>query len=178
MVVAIEARMSAQLRARCSPEDIWQETLLHAWRDRASCEWQGVRAFRRWLLQIAEHRVQNLADREHALKRGGAPLPLERVSPAGASEEGAPSTFAGPVATTTPSRAASDAEQARRMRRALDALPEELRVVVQLRLFDELTFEEAATRIGITVSGVRHRFRRGFELYHRALAELRGTAGA
>jgi len=65
------------------------------------------------------------------------------------------------------------------MRIALDALPEELRAVVYLRLFEELKFEEVAARLGATVSGVRHRFLRGFERYHAALGEAlhRATGG-
>jgi RNA polymerase sigma factor (sigma-70 family) len=180
MLVAIEARMGPELRARYAVEDVWQETLLHAWRDRAKCEWQGVRAFRRWLLRVAEHRIRNLADLESTQKRGGAARKLSLSPPSsdGADRGGhlsaaAPSEFAGPVATTTPSRAASDAEQARAMRAALDRVPEDLRTVVHLHLFDELSFEELAVRLGISVSMAFRRFRRGLELYAAELEQQR-----
>lgn len=38
--------MSAALRRRHTSEDIWQETLLHAWRDRDRCEWRGLKSNR------------------------------------------------------------------------------------------------------------------------------------
>src|SRR5262245_40467201 len=172
MLVAIEARMSAELRRLYAVEDVWQDTLLHAWRDRVQCRWQGIRAFRRWLLQIAEHRLHNLADRERALKRAGPPAPTG--APAGESSMGAAerSTFAGPIASTTPSRAASDAEQALLMRAALDAVPEELRAIVHLHLFDELTFEEIAARTGSTVSSAFRGFRRGMQVYSAELERV------
>jgi DNA-directed RNA polymerase specialized sigma24 family protein len=53
LLVAIRARMSAALIRRYEPDDVLQDTLLHAWRDRRRCTWQGVRAFRAWLLEIA-----------------------------------------------------------------------------------------------------------------------------
>jgi RNA polymerase sigma factor (sigma-70 family) len=57
---------------------------------------------------------------------------------------------------------------------ALDALPDDLREVVRLRLFEELTLEEIAARLNLGVSGVRHRFRRGGTLYQQALVEALG----
>ena len=52
MLVVIGWRMSDALKKRMAPEDIWQETLLHAWRDRARFEWRGIKSFRVWLLKI------------------------------------------------------------------------------------------------------------------------------
>ena len=172
ILVAIEARMGPELRGRYAVEDVWQDTLLQAWRDRAQCDWHGLAAFRRWLLQIAENRLYNLADRERTLKRGGGsetvaatPAGSGSFEPEASDASRVDLDYAGPVASTTPSRAASDAEQARRMRAALDRLPEELRTVVHLRLFDEIPLEKVAERIGLTVSGASRRFRRGFDLY-------------
>src|SRR5215813_12300966 len=70
MLVALDQRMGTLLRQRMSAADVWQETLLHAWRDRARLQWKGLAAFRRWLMEIAEHRLHDLRDRESAGKRG------------------------------------------------------------------------------------------------------------
>ena len=164
MLVAIAARMGSRLRARHAPEDVWQETLLLAWRDRARCEWRGLAEFRRWLLAIAQHRISNLGDHEGAAKRGGQAI---HVPFHGDTAQGTPSScYAGPVASTTPSRVASDRETAHRMERALAALSDDLRDVVRLRLFESLPIETVAQQLGLGESAVRHRFRRGVEEFN------------
>jgi hypothetical protein len=52
MLVRIEHRMGEVLERSSTPEDIWQETLLHAWRDRERCECPGFGIDRKWFLQI------------------------------------------------------------------------------------------------------------------------------
>jgi len=169
LIVVIRARMSRALQLRYTPEDMLQETLLHAWRDRSRMEWRGVASFRRWLISIAENRLRDLAEYEGAEKRGAgrAPVPF---SGCGDSEGNQVWQNAGPAQNTTPSRVALAREQAEVMQLALDALPEEWREVVRLRLFEDLTLEEVAECLGIGVSGVRHRFRKGAAAYHRKLA--------
>ena len=85
MIVCIEDRMGAMLRGLTTSEDIWQETLLQVWRDRARCEWRGLAPFRRWVLVVAENRIRNAVDAHNALKRGGEQraLSLEDGSQAG-----------------------------------------------------------------------------------------------
>jgi DNA-directed RNA polymerase specialized sigma24 family protein len=60
------------------------------------------------------------------------------------------------------------------MAASLRELPRELGDVVRLRLFEDRTMAEIAQALGIGVEGVRHRFRRGAELYR---AELRRRLG-
>ena len=172
MLVTIRGRMGPALRERYQDEDIWQDVLLEAWRTRAQCAWQGPVAFRRWLLQIAEHRLRGLLDHDRAQKRGGGEQTAQLRDTA--------STFAGPVRTTTPSRVATDRELAEHMAKALASVPDGDREVVQLRSFEALTLEETATRLGITMAAVRHRFRRGvgaFEQHLRALRQRSSFCG-
>lgn len=168
LLILIETRISAALRATVAAEDILQDALLHAWRDRERHEWRGLRAFRAWLVAIIENRIRDAADRVAARKRGNGsiPLTLDHRPPAGATTM---SVWAGPVASTTPSRAAAAREEAELMRAALEALPEEVREVVRLRLFEQLSVAAIAARLDIGPSAVRHRFRRGAELYQAAL---------
>ena len=172
ILVWIQSRMSPWLLERLTPEDVWQETLLQAWRDRERFVWRGRRAFRRWLLGIAEHRIRDLIDREHAAKRaGGSPaLPLSPLS-SGSSTSTADFGAFGPVASTTPSRVAAFREEADAMRSALEGIDRELREVVVLRLFEDLTHEEVAARLGISPRSAKHRFRRGVSEYSRRLAQ-------
>lgn len=169
LLVVIESRMSAALRAQLRAEDILQEALLHAWRDRKSCQWRGLPAYRAWFLQVIRNRIHDAADRVAAAKRGGGLdiAQLSVVECSGGDSEA--SAFQGPVVSTTPSRAASLRERAAAMRAALAGLPEGLREVVRLRLFEELSTEETARRLDLGLSAVKHRFRKGAALYRELL---------
>ncbi|MBU0718878.1 MAG: sigma-70 family RNA polymerase sigma factor [Planctomycetes bacterium] len=138
LLVVIESRMGPLLRCRVTSEDIWQETLLSAWRDRAKCEWRGLRSFRNWLLTIIDHRIRDAAEYENAAKRGGENAARLSSSLTGESSDRSHARpYPGPVGSTTPSRIAMHREQAAAMSAALETLPEELREVVRLRLFEQ-----------------------------------------
>lgn len=171
MLVAIRSRMGTELQRSLTPEDVWQETLLKAWQARASFSWAGAPSFRRWLLTIADHCIADHRDHAHAKRRD-----IARTRPL--VDHGAPDPSAQarqhdePWSSTTPSRLAVASEQARLITQALETLPDDLREVVRLRLFDELLIEEIASRLMLGESAVRHRFRRGAELYRASLREL------
>ena len=176
LLLVIDRRMTAALKTVVTAEDILQESLLHAWRDRKRFEWQGIKSFRAWLLTIADHRIQDAADRTAADKRGGG----RRDVPLAAYGGGGGATTTSdvpdlPAGSTTPSRLAAYREQAEVMRAALDDLPEEYRDIVRLRLFEHCALEEIAARLGLGASAVRHRFRKGSELY---LGRLRAALGS
>lgn len=165
LLVAIEGRMSELLRSRHAPEDVLQEALLMAWRDRAAHEWCGLRAFRAWLMKIVEHRIHDLVDHASAQKRGAG---WREVALSGSSDgNGVAEGFV--LRSTTPSRVAIYNEQAAAIRVTLESLPDDVREVVRLRLFEQLQMSEIAERLEIGESAVRHRFRRGAELYEERL---------
>jgi RNA polymerase sigma factor (sigma-70 family) len=176
LLLVIESRMSAALQRQLSPEDIWQDALLHVWRDRAQCRWSGVRAFRAWVLSIIDNRIRDAADRIQAAKRGGGRPPvmfsaLERST----AEQSGTAAFAGPAGSTTPSRVAIYREQAAAMHAALAELPDKSREIVRLRLFEQLPLREIAERVGIDASAVRRRLREGAELYQNRLTAALAT---
>lgn len=168
MLVAISGRIDRELCPQLSPEDVWQETLLRAWKSRQNLTWEGTPAFRRWLLTIAERCIVDQIDRLRAQKRGGGKARLSRSRSAG----GANLPDVEPWGSTTPSRLAIAREHARLMSQALESLPDDLRQVVRLRLFEDLQIGEIASRLGVGESGVRHRFRKGAELYRARLRAL------
>lgn len=175
LLVVIETKLGTALRRRYAPEDVYQEAVLHAWRDRHRCEWRGIRAFRSWFLSIIDNRIRDFADRESAQRRGGPHGEIAMSEVAGGTTDGPPLP-AGTV-TTTPSKIAVYREQAQAMRTALDHLDPDVREIIRLRLFEQKTVGEIAANLGIGQSAVRHRFRRGAEAYHRRLiASLAGSS--
>jgi RNA polymerase sigma factor (sigma-70 family) len=155
-------------------EDVWQDTLLAAWGSRQTLEWRGPGAFRRWLLEIARHRVQDLGEHVAAVKRGkGREVRLADLKRAASSSSA--SHYAGPEARTTPDRLAMDRERAETMARAIAVLPADLLPVVRLRLFEDLPIQEIADRLGIGAEAVRSRFRKGAGIYRRALRRAGAT---
>ncbi|TWT44853.1 RNA polymerase sigma factor [Phycisphaerae bacterium RAS1] len=168
LLVVIDSRMSTALRRSLTPEDVFQEALLHAWRDRAACEWRGVKSFRNWLLSIIDNRIRDLSEAASAAKRGNGrtPVGLADLRPPGQSTAGPLE----PAGTTTPSRVAIYREQAAAIRAAVDSLPPELGEVLRLRLLEQLSVEETAERLQIGEAAVRHRFRKAAALYRERLA--------
>ena len=174
LLAVIEKRLGERLRDRYTPEDVLQEALLLAWRDREKFDWRGARAFRAWLLTVIDHRIADLADHENAKKRGGS-HGIFREGDLRGSHAQLPDV----LGSTTPSRIASHREQARTMRMSVEKLPEELRDVVWMRLFEQRQLAEIAELLGIGESAVRHRLRKGSELYQRILfRELASKSGA
>ncbi len=172
MLVAIRGMMGAAMQQRLDADDVWQETLLHAWRDRHQCEWRGTAAFRRWLLEIARNRIRDLADRARAQKRGAGREVRFGDRDAASGSQG-DDHYAGPCQQTTPGRAAQDREASMHFEQALAAVPDDWREVVRMRLFEDRTLEEIAARMGLGVEGVRYRFRNGAEAYRRELRRRR-----
>lgn len=172
LLVAIAGRLGPELRRALSPDDILQDTLVKAWRTRATVEWQGAASFRRWLLVVAERCIEDERDRARTAKRGGG-TPRE-VEPSGSVLE--------PWSSTTPSRVAEARERMRAMETALASLPDDLREVVRLRLFEDLSLADVGGRLGLGLAAARHRFRKGAELYRlrlrAALGRSESTGGA
>ncbi|MCC7011148.1 MAG: sigma-70 family RNA polymerase sigma factor [Planctomycetes bacterium] len=171
MLALIDANLDHSLRAHATAEDIWQETLLLAWRRRAGFRWQGLAPFRRWLLEIALHCTADARSHWRTLKRGDG-----RVQPIEFEREGLQHSAEPPIfGSTTPSRVAQLREQASVMRMALEALDDDVREIVKLRVFGELSCDEVAARLGLGVSAVKHRARRGTLEYERRLRTLLGS---
>ncbi len=168
ILVVIDSRMGSLLRGQLSADDIFQEALLRAWRDRGHFEWRGLKSFRSWFLTLVDHSLRDAADYHGAAKRGGG-RPAVPFSALQRHDRSSASGFAGPVATTTPSRVAMYTEQAAAMHAALGDLPEDVRDVVRRRLFEQRSMQQIADEIGIGLSAVRHRFRKGAALYQQHL---------
>ncbi len=178
ILLVIERRMSRRLLREYSPDDVFQETLLRAWRDRERLEWRGLRAFRSWILSIAGHCILDLAERMGTQKRGGGrpARPFSELGGHGGLTTQA-SVFAGPAVTTTPSRIAACVEEAARMKAAVDGLEDDLREVVWLRLFEQMSWPQMARQLEVSESAARRRFHRGLRSFRDQLG-FPSTAGS
>ncbi len=173
-IVVIDSWMGRQVTSHVSAEDILQEALFLAWRDREQHEWRSMRAYRGWLLEIARNRIRDHARRLSALKRGGGQKPA-LFSEMGL-EEGCTLGSLLPHGSTTPSRVAHTNEQAQRMRDALAELPDEQAQILRRHLFEERDMTEVAEELGIGLSSAWRRFRTGSAAYARLLGGP-GTPG-
>lgn len=170
ILVVIGGWLGAELRQEVAVEDLWQETLWMAWRDRQQHEWHGLSRYRAWLLGIAHNRVRE-AVRGLSRKKRGGDRTLARFSDLGGAD-----TVDGylPPQSTTPSRTASHVERARVLESALATLDESLRDVVRLRVFEEVPLQESAQRLGLPLSTFKDRLVRGLRDYRRELQRRLG----
>jgi RNA polymerase sigma-70 factor (ECF subfamily) len=150
LVLWVAARLSPKLRALFDPEDVVQEVLLAVHGGLRGLEDRGERAFFSWVFRIAENRIRDFADYQGAAKRRVRPPP--------------------PVTQTTPSTAAMRSEALLRVRAAIERLPEDYRIVLQLRRLEERDTPEVAERMQRSENAVR-------VLYCRALKALRDAIG-
>jgi RNA polymerase sigma-70 factor, ECF subfamily len=128
-------------------EDLAQETLVEAWRSLS--RFDGRCRFSTWLYGILRHRFLKGRRRRNAV---------------GLS---APDTLGQPSSTASaPDRAAEASEDAQQVRRAVAGLPEQHRLVIELRFFAGATLDEIAAVLGCTLGTVKSRL-------HHALEKLR-----
>lgn len=163
--VVLDSWIGPRLAAEISVEDIWQETLWMSWRDRDQHDWHGLSAFRGWLLSIARNRIADAGRSLGRKKRGGDQATAPFSVLAGADSV----SRLLPPGSTTPSRIAGHRERAQLMQRALAALAPELRELVHLRLFEEVSVREAAERLQIPLSTAKERLVRGVTQYRQNL---------
>lgn len=175
-LVVIDSAMSSKLKEQCSAEDIWQETLTHAWRDRALHEWRGPAAFRSWLFKIARNRIREVA-RVVATEKRGAGRGAARFSELGSTSSASTSRLL-PGDSQTPSRIVARNEKLDAMRNALSELPPDLEQIVRMHLLEELTMEVIAERLGIGLSAAWRRFRKASEMLARILPGWTGDASS
>lgn len=131
-------------------QDVWQRVVA------ARQTWTPDAAFSTWLFRIAHNRLNDhwRAQRHRPAAPDDADLRAAR----------APDPH-------TPERNLSEFEQRRRLQMALDALPEEQRIVVTLRLEQELTLEEIGEITGVGRETVKSRLRYAMDKLRTRLQE-------
>lgn len=143
-------------------EDICQEVFLAAVRNLAS--FRGGSAVQTWLFRIAVNKTRDFLEKRGAAKRGGGrpPVSLDQPDP----QTGL--TLDPPGAAAGPDEALASREQGTALRAALDALGDPCRTVIELRYFGELSYDEIARELGLTVKAAGARLHKCL----RRLADL------
>jgi RNA polymerase sigma-70 factor (ECF subfamily) len=138
--------------------DAVQETFLKCWRARAGLG--EVRDLRAWVFKVALGVARDA--RRSAWRRKSRPLPEDE-------------TVLTAMTTRSAEPASERAETIRRVRRAIERLPEGEREVFLLRENGELSYEEIAAMSGTPLGTVKTRMRSALARLRRALALPEGS---
>jgi RNA polymerase sigma-70 factor (ECF subfamily) len=130
-------------------QDVWQNVI------GARSRWRPEASLRTWLFRIAHNRLT-----DHWRAQPRRPL----------TGEDAARHIAEQPDPDTPERALSDFEQRRQLQRALEALPDEQREVLRLRLEHELSLEEIAEITGVGRETAKSRLRYAMDKLRATLA--------
>ena len=139
------------LRNADDADDVVQETFVRAWQ--ALARFDDARPFVPWLITIAVNRAKTRVGRARVAEELDERIPWQGPSP----EEDA-----------------GRALLAREVRAAIDALPEEQRIVMHLRAVEDLSYREIADALEIPVGTVMSRLSRAREALRRILGDPSG----
>lgn len=167
LAVLANAQLDRKLRARVSPSDVVQETMLEAHRDFPQFRGTSEREFISWLRKILVHNLARMIDRHvKAGKRDvrrDVPLATLRAS----FDRSAMNLEAGLVDNRdTPSLDAQRRERAVILADVMNELSEDHRDVLMLRNIRGLKFREVAEAMGRTEAATKM-------LWTRAIKRLR-----
>lgn len=142
-------------------QDVAQEAFLRAYRALGS--FRGDAQFYTWLHRIAVNTAKN-----HLVAHGRRP-PTDDIDVADAEQYDAGARLRD---NDTPERELMRHQMEQTVMRAVEALPEELRLAITLREVDGLSYEEIAQRMGCPIGTVRSRIFRAREAIDQELRPL------
>jgi RNA polymerase sigma-70 factor, ECF subfamily len=159
---AVVRRLGRSLRGCLDPSDVVQDVQLEAMRRMADYLARRPMRFRPWLLRTAMERLLKVRRYFTAARRDCGRE--QQLSASYTSLSGHSPFFA--TADPTPSKQLAARDLACRLHAILDRLPEPDRVILRMRAFEGLSYEEAGGRLKIEPATARKR-------YGRALLRLR-----
>jgi RNA polymerase sigma-70 factor, ECF subfamily len=143
--------------------DATQETFLAAFRNLRN--FRGEAKVSSWLHRIAVN--QCITRQRRAKVRSESALDDE--------EEKDASTFTAPL-SYSPARVVESRQETQAVRRAVNSLPPELRQVIVMKEFEDLTFKEIADTLDLPLSTVKSRLYTGLKQLHMRLHKFGGEA--
>ena len=160
---SIGHKLPPDLRRRIDSEDVFQSTIADSIAALQGFEYEGEKAFLAWLTAVAERRLLEAARRHRAQMRDvGRDRSLTAAAGVSANR-------------TSPSQGAAHAEARWTIRDALARLPDEFRIVAEMRSREGLTFREISERLDLTNADVaRDRYRAALKKMGEVLASRKG----
>jgi RNA polymerase sigma-70 factor (ECF subfamily) len=142
----------SRCRNRDLADDLAQETLIAAWR--SLHRFDGRCRFSTWLFGILRN-----CNLKQVAKRGQSGLDDSSLDVV-------------PAATSSPAQVAEQADDARQLREAVAMLPEEHRLVIELRFFAGASLEEIAAELNCPLGTVKSRLHHGLEKLRNSSTRL------
>jgi len=165
----IAAKIPADLRSVLAADDICQDAYVTVFQQIASYQPHDARAFRRWLLTIAERKLTDAIRAQRAVKRGGGRR-IDAAVQAGSASSVVDLLDMAAVHEHTPSRSAAHRELVDQVRNALLALKDDYHEALRLHYIEARTVAETARLMGRSEGAVLMLCNRGL----RRLAEIIG----
>lgn len=151
-----------------SPDDILQETFVHAVRDIGACQATSHVSFFAWLKGVADNRVRDALKKAATKKRGGDRQQVRAVRLADATSL-RPLVELLSESIDSPSVDVASEEATKALQVALSALPDDQREAIQLRHIQGMELDEVAQRMDKTPAAVRGLVHRGKQALRDAL---------
>lgn len=143
-------------------EDLAQEVFVKAYFGLA--RYEGRSAFSTWLQRIKINHCFNYLKKQ----RGKAFVDIEDANMQTAAEV---------VRQPEAEKAMIAAGERQQIAQILEAMPGNLRIAIILRDMDQLSYEEVAETMGISLPAVKMRIKRGREEFRRRFREMNGGMG-
>ena len=141
---------------RGSASDITQEVFVKLMTNMAG--FRGDSGFSTWLYRLVVNACLDRARSGQNRERATDPASLDLLPGASSQED-----------------ALARMRTAESVQRAISALPTQYRLVILLRYFDDLSYEEMAAALNCSVGTISSRLNRGHRLLAERLASLKGT---
>lgn len=157
-------------RKKIPPEearDLTQNTFFSVFRNLKTL--RQDEQFESWLFQIARRELYHRSERQRAQKRKGIDVPLESADTSGFAEQASPAASL-QTATPNPQELLLAEESRQQVRAALQRLPEQMRLVTELRVHG-LAYREIAEQVNISINTVKSQL---FQARERLRKEVGG----
>jgi RNA polymerase sigma-70 factor (ECF subfamily) len=159
---AVYGTISKMLGDPIEAQDLAQQVFVRVYR--AAGTYRAMAQFRTWMFTI----VRNLVFNEHRRRSRATLIPLHVP---GADGAGSPVGLDLPDTGKSPGEQALDQEMMRAINRAILELPEQQRLAIVLRRYDEFSYEEIAAILKTSVPATKSLLFRARETLRKALQD-------